>query len=177
MFGESKGEAPPYYLRVEHQGENVTERIGADQLLFSPYPLPEGRAWHYLSAGSAVRLIKTLLSDQVSHLHVPGPDGLPGGYPVQVSDAGIQLDLPDVLPVERAIEINSRSHRFDGIERIEGDGTVVFTEKMRSSLNELIGFSLERMNPAEAEQHATELIARFHEFAREQGVALPNSAR
>ena len=122
-------------------------------------------------------MIKALLSDQESRLHVPGPNGLPGGYPVQVSNAGIQLDLPDDLSIDRAMEINSRSHRFDGIERIETDGTVVFTEKTTSTLNELFGFSVERMKPAESHQHATELIARFYEYASEQGVVLPISAR
>jgi hypothetical protein len=173
VFGKAEGDPPPYYLRVEHQGVDVTEAIEGEDLLFATYPITGGPAWNYLSGGSVVRLIKALLSGQESRLHVPGPDGLPGGYPVQVSGAGIRLDLPADLSLDNAIAINERSHPYDGIEAIEADGTVVFSETTTSILSKLIGFSVERMKPAESEAYANELLAKFYSFAKKQGVKLP----
>jgi hypothetical protein len=173
VFGKAEGDPPPYYLRVEHQGVDVTEAIEGEDLLFAIYPITGGPAWNYLSGGSVVRLIKALLSGQESRLHVPGPDGLPGGYPVQVSGAGIRLDLPADLSLDNAIAINERSHPYDGIEAIEADGTVVFSETTTSILSKLIGFSVDRMKPAESEAYANELLAKFYSFAKKQGVKLP----
>jgi hypothetical protein len=173
VFGKAEGDPPPYYLRVEHQGVDVTEAIEGEDLLFATYPITGGPAWNYLSGGSVVRLIKALLSGQESRLHVPGPDGLPGGYPVQVSGAGIRLDLPADLSLDNAIAINERSHPYDGIEAIEADGTVVFSETTTSILSKLIGFSVKRMKAAESEAYANELLAKFYSFAKKQGVKLP----
>jgi hypothetical protein len=170
VFSAEKGDPPPYYLRVEYQGEDISESIGGEKLLFAPYPLAGGPAWHFLSAGSAVRLIKALLSDRESHLHVPGPGGLPGGYPVVVSNAGIRLDLPSDLSLEDAIGINSRSHRYDGIERIDSDGTVVFSQETANALQELLGVGEERVKSEEMEGYASELIGRFRKFAIKHGV-------
>lgn len=174
-FGSGKGEPPPYYLRIEHRGEDVSERIGAEKILFAPYPITGGPAWHFLSAGSAVRIVKALLGDQETRLHVPGPKGLPGGYPVMASKSGIRLDLPEGLSIENAVAINERSHRYDGIERIEADGTVVFMKETVDVLSEMLDIRVETMKPEDVEGYAQELIGRFHSFARAHGLQLPTS--
>lgn len=176
VFGNERGDPPPYYLRVEHEGEDVTDLVEAEKILFETYPMSIGPAWHFLSAGCAVRLINALLSDKVSRLHVPGPDGLPGGYPIKVSAAGILLDLPDELSIDNAIAINEVSHQYDGIERIEADGTVVFGQETVEVLQDSLGFGQERMKPMEAEGYAKELIRRFRTFASRHNVEFPISA-
>ena len=119
VFGEPMAEIPPYYLRVTHSGQDVSERVKADELLLAPYPLPPGPPTHFLTAGSAVRLVRALVSDHDTELHVPAPNGLPGGYPVIANRLGVEpITLAD-LTLSQAIDINERSHRFDGIERIE----------------------------------------------------------
>jgi len=175
VFGSGKGEPPPYYLRIDHHGEDVSERIGAEKILFAPYPITGGPASHFLSAGSAVRIIKALLGDRETRLHVPGPKGLPGGYPVMASNSGIRLDLPEGLSIENAVAINERSHRYDGIERIESDGTVVFMKETVDVLSEMLGFRMETMKPKDAGEYAQELIDRFHSYARAHGLQLPTS--
>jgi hypothetical protein len=163
---------PPYWLRVELNGRDVTGELAADRLLFETYPLPAGPAWHFLTAGSAVRLIRALLTDREELLHVPAPAGLPGGYPAMASRAGVRLlDLPGLSRVQ-AVAINERSQPFDGIERIDADGTVHFTAQATDVLRQVLGYNGDRLRPSESEQSAKELMARFRAFAHEHGVDL-----
>ncbi len=169
VFGK-KGEPPPFFLRVEHDGRDVTVEVDADTLLFAPYPLPPGAAIHFLTGGSTLRLIRALFSEEKSYLHEPAPGGLPGGYPVTVSSEGVWLHPIDGLTHDEAISINNRSHAFDGIERIEDDGTAVFVSERAQILEEELGYACDRLSPEEAEDRAVELIRCFRAYAKHHGV-------
>jgi NAD(P)-dependent dehydrogenase (short-subunit alcohol dehydrogenase family) len=169
-FGEPMDEIPPHFIRIEHGGQDVTESIGGEELLLSPHPVTPGPATHFLTAGCAVRLIRALLSPSGALLHAPGPNGLPGGYPVIVGTAGVRLAPIEGLTRAEAVDINERSHRFDGIEQIEDDGTAVFSPWAVDVLRRELGYTCERLAPLEAEQQAEELIARFAEYAQRHGV-------
>jgi hypothetical protein len=170
VFGKRERDAPPHWVLIECDGRDVTERVEAGRLLFEPYPLPPGPAWHFLTAASATRLIRALVGESEGLLHVPAPGGLPGGYPVVASRGGIHLfELPG-LSREQAIAINERSHSFDGIERIDADGTVQFTAETAQVVQEALGYNGERLRPSESEARAADLIARFREYAARHGV-------
>ena len=171
-FGKQGAEIPPYFLRVEHDGRDVTAEVDADRLLLAPYELPPGAAIHSLTGGSTLRLIRALFSEDETYLHEPAPEGLPGGYPVTVSNDGVRLYPIEGLSLDDAISINERSHRFDGIERIEDDGTAVFVAERAQILEEELGYACERLRPEEAEDRAEELIGRFREYATKHGVEL-----
>ncbi len=172
-FGEPMDELPPYFLRAYlGDGKDVTEAVHADELLLSPCPLPSGPAWNFLTAGTAVRMLQALSRDGEARLHAPGPHGLPGGYPVTVRRGSIECAPIEGLALADAIAINERSHRFDGIERIEPDGTAVFCPEDADVLRRTLGYECERLQPEDAEERAKELIARFREFARGKGVDL-----
>ncbi|MBK0024551.1 hypothetical protein IAE57_00080 [Stenotrophomonas sp. S48] len=64
----------------------------------------------------------------------PGVQGMPGGWPVIVGKARIELDLPRTETVEGLIAYQTRVARLDGIEQIEQDGTVRFTSALASAL-------------------------------------------
>jgi len=172
VFGEPMPELPPYFLRVDLNGKDVTEAVRADELLLAPYPLPSGPAWCFLTAGSTVRLIRALLSDGEILMHAPAPHGLPGGYPILVRRGAIRLAPIEGLKPAEAIAINEWSHRIDGIERIEDDGTVVFCRVDTEVLRQTLGYDCARLAPSEAEDRANELIARFREYAGRYGVDL-----
>ncbi len=176
-FGGLKDEAPPYFLRVERDGEDVTDDVRANELLFAPYPIASGRATHFLTAGSALRLIRALVSKSKIFLHAPAPYGLPGGYPILASAEGVRPALPDGLSLDEAIAINERSHRFDGIESIEGDGTVVFRADAAEAMRETLGYDCPRLSPTDADARADELVARFKEYARRHGVDIDRARR
>lgn len=163
---------PPYFLRIEHGGQDVTQAIGADELLVAPYRRTSGPASHFLTAGTTVRLIQAFFSPSGALLHAPGPNGLPGGYPVIVGSGGVQPAPIDGLTLAEAIDINERSQPFDGIERIEADGTVVFCPEATEVLRTELGYDCAQLAPAESEDRAEELIARFREYAGRHGVHL-----
>jgi hypothetical protein len=167
---EPEREPPPYWIRVELTGEDVTAQVDAAGVLFAPYPLPPGPAWHFLTAGSAVRLIRALVVDGGCLLHVPAPHGLPGGYPAVASRAGVSVANLAGLPAEEAVAINERSHRFDGVEQIERDGTTCFTAGTVAALRETLGYNVERLRPADCDDAADELLARFARYAAGHGV-------
>lgn len=171
--GKNTADKPPHYLRVERDGQDVTGQVEAGELLFTPYPIPPGRVIHFLTASTAVRLMRALHQDHPTLVHVPGPHGLPGGYPALASRQGLQMASIPGLSLDEAITINERSHRFDGIERIEEDGTVVFGADSVAVLKETLGYDCARLDPGEVDARAVELISRFREFADRCGVSLP----
>ena len=163
---------PPFYLRVEVEGDDVTEEVHARELLFSALPIPPGPVSHLLTAASTSRLLEALVSEEGRNLHVPGPYGAPGGYPVNVARTGVRLvDIPG-LSREEAIELNERSHWYDGIERIAEDGSVHYTQQAVETMRETIGYDCPELRPEEVSDRSKELIQRFREYARRHEVSL-----
>lgn len=172
VFGRPREPLPPCFLRVEWAGRDVTAEVQAEDLLFSPYPLPSGPVTHFLTAGASVRLVQALFAEGETLLHAPGPHGLPGGYPLLVGNGEVRFAPIPGLTLEEAIAINEKSHPFDGIERIEPDGTVVFVPEAAAVLRRELGYDCSRLSPWEAEERAKELMERFRCYARSFGVDL-----
>jgi hypothetical protein len=141
---------PPWVAEVRVDGERLPdERVR--ELFRAPLSLPVGRDTHELTAAATAHAVRALLSDEPVATHAPAPGGRPGGYPVRLSRGSIELDLPDWLDESAAVDVNERAARWDGIERIEPDGTVVFTEPL---------LGIERVHPDEVDALADELEAR-----------------
>jgi hypothetical protein len=119
-----------------------------------------------------MRLIRAVLSEEGAFLGAPPPNGRPGGYPIIVSSEGVQLAPIKNLPLAEAIAINEQSHRFDGIEYIEEDGTTVFRSEATDILRSTLGYVCDRLPPSETEERANELISRFRTYAERLGVDL-----
>jgi hypothetical protein len=66
--------------------------------------------------------------------HAPGVLGLQGGYPIQFTGGKITLNLPDAVSAEEAISFNSLSAAGDGIERIDLDGTLSYTQAAKNAV-------------------------------------------
>lgn len=78
----------------------------------------------------------------------------------------VEVALPSTLTLETAIQMNEVGLRFDGIEHIEDDGTVVFTEEHMAPLQELLHYTCRRMPLREVDHWAEELYAKYHALAR-----------
>ncbi len=170
LSGRSNGDLPPFHLRIERDGRDVTEQAGGSSLLTAPWPMPGGRLTHFLTAATAVRLMRSLLVEPEGVQHVPGPNGLPGGYPVRAERSGVTpLPIPGLNPRD-AIAINERSQPYDGIERIEPDGSVVFAAESVQALKDTLGYDCVRLAPDEIDAKAEELTARFREYGEGLGV-------
>jgi hypothetical protein len=152
----SPEEAPPFLLRAESSGRDLTA-IARDGL-FAPYPIPYELDFNLLTASSACRLLPALAGLETAYMHLPAPDGLPGGYPVCVEAGRLSLDLPADWAREDAIDCCLASLPWDGLNSIEEDGTAVFTPAASQALYELTGKKYELLSPHQAPSMAAALV-------------------
>lgn len=150
---------PPWLATIEVAGHQIPQDE-VTTMFNAPYGLMEGRANQELTAAAAAELVSALLGNEARLLHVPAPGGLPGGYPVLVSQDGISLDLPTGTSIGTAVEVNEAAARWDGIERIEADGTIVFTDRVREAASIVLGMRLSRVSPGEVDGVASDLLRR-----------------
>jgi hypothetical protein len=92
-----------------------------------------GSHLNQITGCAAVRLIDAVLGERATHVHAPGPSGLPGGYPIVAANLKVELDLPAGLTQTEAIEANQSAARAEGVS-IEPDGTVRFHGRTQDSL-------------------------------------------
>ena len=140
----------PWFAEVRVQGTRLPEER-VRELFAAPYALPAGRDTHELTAAATAQAVRALLRDEPTATHAPAPAGRPGGYPVRLSRSMVELDLPDGLDEAAAVAVNEQAARLDGIERIEADGTIVFTEPF---------LGIQRVRPDDVDAGADELEAR-----------------
>jgi len=162
-FGTTGG--APYFLQILVGGRDVTKEVNAEQMLLTPIPTPPLTGSDPQVASSAVKNILAIVNDTGELTHAPGPQGLPGGYPVRLSAKGAEVVVPAGLTLKEAIHINEEAQKFDGIERIEDDGSVVLTEKSHKIMEELLHFGRQRFSISETESAARELRGLYDDFA------------
>lgn len=90
------------------------------------------RDLNIISGASAVPVLLALAGEGRRRVHVPGPMGLPGGYPVQADAEGVTLDLPTGIDRATAIAWNRQFDEADGVG-IEG-GRVVYSARAQEEL-------------------------------------------
>jgi hypothetical protein len=78
------------------------------------------RELNAIAGHAAARLLVALVDRSAVHTSLPGPLGLPGGYPVRLSGREIALDLPPGLSRAEAVAWNLRVGRRDGVEVADG---------------------------------------------------------
>ena len=162
-FGTTGG--APYFLRILVGDRNVTKEVNAEQMLLTSMPTPALTGSDSQVASSAVKNILAIVNDTNELTHAPGPQGLPGGYPVRLSAKGVEVVLPAGLTLKEAIHINEEAQKYDGIERIEEDGAVVLTDKAHKIMTELLNYKRKRVSISESETAAMELRKLYNEYA------------
>jgi hypothetical protein len=86
-----------------------------------------------ISGASGVPLVLAMAHGRDWSGHVPGPRGLPGGYPVRLKAGEIDLDLPASLSRSEAIAWNLRYERDGGLVVGPG-GRATYTGVLRERL-------------------------------------------
>ena len=127
---------------------------------------PGGTSFSAVSASSAIQNVKALLSDEPLHNHSPGPNGLPGGYPLVISREGVEVDLPPALSLDEAIAMNLEAQTYDGIERVDEDARVHFMPYAVEIMRDMLGFDCASFTPDECEELAREQMDRFQAYER-----------
>jgi hypothetical protein len=154
-YGAFGGELPPYLVDMP--------KDEADAVIRMPWRLLTDRDMNRVTAAAAARLFTALLGDGMTLDHVPTPAGLPGGYPVLAGGMRVELDLR--WPVEEAIAVNDAGGRFDGVERIDADGTVTLTAETAETLRAVLGYDVPVLRPSDAAGAAAELKRCFERHA------------
>lgn len=119
-----------------------------------------------ITAASATTVINGMANNTGEIIHAPAPNGLPGGYPVRINAQGGEVILPDDLTLDKAIRLNEEGQRFDGIDKIEQDGTVYFTDKEMTIMKDMLGYECRKMTLLESEDIANQLRLKYIEFAK-----------
>jgi hypothetical protein len=118
------GPSPRVWLDGVEVGD-VYARFAAVQL--TPEPVID------ISGASGVTLMLAMAHGRDWLGHVPGPMGLPGGYPVALRDGRIRLDLPTGVDREAAIAWNGRFEAENGLV-IGTDGRARYTGRLHEAL-------------------------------------------
>lgn len=160
-------EGAPFFMKVLADGEDISRRFDLLDLMKRAILLyPEGTSFSAVSASSALKNLRALLSDEPMSTHSPGPNGLPGGYPVTLSSEGAVVDLPDEISLERAVHLNEEAQTFDGIQRIDGDARVHFMPYAIDIMKDVLGFDCSSFTPDECVDLAWEQMRRFQALKR-----------
>ncbi len=86
---------------------------------------------------TAAVLLRDIVEGRDVQTHVPGPFGLPGGYPVRVVGTNMELNLPPELSESEAIEWNGKIALADGV-KILSSGDVEFGENTKRALRQYL---------------------------------------
>ncbi|MGH8916064.1 MAG: hypothetical protein ACRDZM_16330 [Acidimicrobiia bacterium] len=156
----------PHNFRLRVDGRDVTTEFDLEKILSS---WPEEIDWRKvdvfsLFAASAVKNAMALIGEAEISTHVTAPLGLPGGYPARVENGTIRLDLPPDLSREAAVGLNEDALRWDGIDRIESDGAVVYTAEAGAAMIEL-GIPSDPVVPAELPRRSAILTDLYQRLA------------
>ncbi|MFF5177245.1 potassium transporter TrkA [Micromonospora sp. NPDC000316] len=81
-----------------------------------------------VSAWTAGPLVQAILDDECHVGHLPGPCGLPGGYPVAVTGSSLALRLPPGTSPASTAAWNERVSALDGVT-VSATGSFSFTDE------------------------------------------------
>ena len=165
-FGNSGG--APYKIKIMVDDKDVTSKINVDELLAQATTVgkrPGGVHSTPVVASSVCKIILGILFNTKELGHAPGPNGLPGGYPVRLSSGGSEVFLPGDWTLEEAIRVNDEGQVFEGAESIQGDGTVVITDKAANIFKKLLDFDCKVYTVKDCEAKARELDEKFKRWA------------
>jgi hypothetical protein len=139
--GTSKGS--PYYLSCTVRGQPVEGLSNDDMLAAAQIPMSSGPVRNLMIASDLTRIVDSILNDKGLFMHLPGPNGLIGGYPARIYRDWIDVVVPPELTIAQAVELNGRSLAYDGVERIEG-GTIHFTKELVDTMQRAFGVAYPR---------------------------------
>jgi hypothetical protein len=162
----NEADIPPFYLGVFIDNTDVSKEFDLKDLLLKEVQFVTGWRNDSKVASSGVKNVLGILNNTGELAHSPGPQGLVGGYPIRLSRKGAQVVLPPGITLEEAVKINEQGQVYDGIERIEDDGTVVLTDKAVQGMKEILGYGYKRIRLEENEERAKELRSLYKEAVK-----------
>ena len=153
----------PFMFKASRLGHEITDELGDPRELMNRAIVncyEAGAGFSSTTALLAAELVTALLSDNAStKMHIPAPNGLPGGYPVEVKHGQVSLNLPDDWSLPDALNCMQKAHQRDGINSIGDDGSIHFNPESVAILKKEVGIVLpEVLTPGDLETVAKEQI-------------------
>ena len=147
---------PPYLLKATVSDKDVTTI--AEDVLRKVFPFPYDLHFNRVTASSGLVALHALTGETERSIHLPGIGTLIGGYPVRAGNSCITIDLPNEWSLEQAIAVNEASLKWDGIDEMSQDGTIVFTVETQKALRDLLGKNIETLSTETSQDQANELL-------------------
>jgi len=161
----------PFILRITVNGEDYTRRFDQEQLDgFIDHatditgvetmntPVTNNAS---VTAASGAETSRCILLNTGEIRHGSGVKGMPGGTPVRLSRKEVEVALPEGVTFEEAVHVNTIGMKLDGLESVDQDGTVHFTEKECYWLENGLGLNWKTMRLEETEKMWPELDAAY----------------
>lgn len=164
----------PYYIRIMVNDRDVTEEYDTDQLIWEGmklYPAAPSTAFYSQTSLAIIKNMYALMSPAGVFTHVPGPLGLPGGYPVIISNRGVELALPQGISQEEAVQLNMAATRqSESFADYKPGGECVWADYAYDVLHETLGIDYRSFNVHNSYEVARDLMTRYKLFAAKYGV-------
>jgi hypothetical protein len=164
----------PYFFKAVVGDRDITCKYDVDSLISDRLLItrPEWIMWHHASivASSSVKHILAILNNTNELSHAPGPNGLIGGYPIRIGSAGVKVELPEDVTLEQAIQINIEGGKYEGVEEIKNDGTIVFTDAAHETAKEVLNLDYKELRLKDTAQRAEEIITAYVDLTRKHKV-------
>jgi hypothetical protein len=165
---QTPGEQTPFWIKVESNGEDVTEELGGKEwALRCIQPLWEretitGPPPQQATAAAFLSNFIGILFDKKRLVGtIPGIKGFVGGYPARLGNP-IELALPKEISLKEAREINHEAMQIgDAVEEIKNDGSIVVTEKAHQIMKQAFGWDHREWAIDENVELALELNKKF----------------
>ncbi|WP_143046966.1 hypothetical protein [Amycolatopsis xylanica] len=134
--------------------------IGADEVTdvrdrLAPLRACERPMLNDLTGHTAALLVRDLLREGPIRTHVPGPLGLPGGYPVLLEQGRIELDLPPGVSEADAVAWQLTWGALDGVA-VDRRGRATYSDHVLEAAERYVKLP-STMEPAETIAFAEEL--------------------
>jgi len=155
-------------MKITVGDQDVTDRLERKIIVSDLLTIggkPGGIAAHPVVASSVVKIVLGILYDTNEFGHAPGPNGLPGGYSIRMNFQEVDVIFPQGLTLEEAIRLSEEAQVYDGIQKIQKDGTVVLTDKSANIFRKLLGYDGRMIKASDMEAKSQELGRKFKEWA------------
>lgn len=96
----------------------------------------KGAELNQIVGAVSAEVVLALLGHSPIISHVPGPNGLPGGYPVLIQNGQVELALPPDCSTASAIDLNSRAAYEEGAAVIDKNGFIGFNAKASEAIRQ-----------------------------------------
>lgn len=137
---EASAKGSPYFMECKVNGEKVQGISDEEIFNLAKMSTVSGPTRNLMISSDVVKITQSIMFDEGFLMHLPGPNGLVGGYPAKIFEDRIDIVLPEGLTLEKAIEINAGSLSYDGIEDIK-DGKIYFTDDVIDKMKKVFALN------------------------------------